>query len=373
MSTVFISTGETSGEILAAKLVSAMRNKNPSLNITAMGSKLLQDDNVEIIVDNSKIGIVGALNIITALPKFYKIYRHLKNYFKTQRPALVILIDFSGFHLRIAKLAKRYGIKVMYYVSPQIWATRPGRIKTIKKYVDHMAVLYEFEKALYERANIPVTFVGHPLIETAKPGLTKSEIYQRFKLDPAKPIIALLPGSRNQELKYLLPVIRQSVISIKQQHPDAQFALLLAPKFLADQVDLPTDVQIIQNHNYDIMSVANVAITASGTATLELSLFKVPMVIIYKLDALSGPLALLISKVKYLGFCNIIAGKLVCKEFLQNNLKAKAITEEINELLTNTHYHDNMQSELGALRPRLYVGDAAEKAANVANTLLNAT
>jgi lipid-A-disaccharide synthase len=225
---IFMIAGETSGDLLGANLARELLRRQPDLKLTALGGAQMRAAGVDILFDNQSMDIMGWLGVIKNLRVIRAALRTIKNIFKNNPPDLLILIDYPGLNLRMAKLAKKYGIKVLYYVSPQIWAWKYGRIKTIRRCVDHIAVLFAFEEDIYRQENVPVTFVGHPLSALVQATESKTAIFQRYGFNPDYPVIALFPGSRQQEVQRLLPVIMSAVAKIRAKIPGVQFAMPLA-------------------------------------------------------------------------------------------------------------------------------------------------
>ncbi len=371
----FICTGEASGDLLGGNLAKAILEIDSQIELTGVGGKHMREAGVSLIEDLSKMGIFGAFELIKHLKDIYTMACTVKNYLKQHRPDLVILIDYAGFNLHIAKAAKKLGLKVLFYVSPQIWASRYGRIKRIRRYVDHMAVLYDFEAAIYKRENIPVTCVGHPLIDIAKPTHDKTTNYQRFNFDPQKPIVALFPGSRQQEITRLLPIILEAKKLIQKAVPHVQFALPIAPTLDKEQLlkQLPSDITVVENDTYNLLTISTVAIAASGTATLEIGLFGIPLVILYKLATPSYWLIKSISKTRIIGLCNIIAQTVVAKEYLQKQATGENIAREIIKILLDVRYRQTIIKQLERLKYSLGPGDSSKKVAALAFQLLTQT
>lgn len=369
---IFISTGEASGDLLGGNLAQALFDVNPNLKIVGMGENHMRAAGVELIEDLSKMGVVGGFEVIKHLKDIYQTAKKVKQYLKKHRPDLVILIDYPGFNLHIARAATRMGLKVLFYVSPQIWAWRYGRIRRIRRYVDHMAVLYSFEQELYQKENMPVTFVGHPLKSVAKATLSKEDAYATLQLDPNKPVVALFPGSRKQEIERLLNIMLDAKKLIQKALPEVQFTLPLAPTLdkalIADK--LPADIRIIENNTYNLLSITDAAITCSGTATLEIGLMNVPLVIIYKLAAPTYWALMCITKTRHIGLCNIIAQEIVAQEYLQYRATAENIAKETVKLILDKEYRRQIKRKLNRIQDGLGSGDPAKKAAAVVFELL---
>ncbi|EKD78090.1 MAG: hypothetical protein ACD_42C00044G0002 [uncultured bacterium] len=371
---IFISAGESSGDLLGADLARALLKKNPALKLTGMGGKKMRDAGVKIQFESEKLAVVGLIEIIKHFPAILIMWHNIKKYLRDNKPDLVILIDFPDTHFRIMKTAKKLGIPVLYYVSPQIWAWRAGRIKQIKKQVDHMAVLFSFEEKIYRDANIPVTFVGHPLGNIVKPTLSKNEITTLLTLNPNKPVVTLLPGSRHSELTNHLPIIIESVKKIQAAHPEAQFVLALAnhldKKTIANL--LPPSIQLIQNHLYDVLQISDAVIAVSGTVTLEVGLMQTPLCIIYRFSPLTYWVAKKLIRVKQVGLCNIVAEKEIAKEFIQDDVTADNISTEITHLITDKQYNQNMRMALSPIRSRVThpTKNSSDCVADIALTML---
>ena len=374
---IYISAGESSGDLLGANLARALLQKNPNLKLTGMGGPRMQDTGVSIQFNAEKFAVIGVIEVIKHLPLIISTLRAIKKYLTATKPELIILIDFPDTHFRIMKMAKKLNIPVLYYVSPQIWAWRSGRIKQIQQYVNHMAVLFSFEAKIYQAAKVPVTFVGHPLAELAKPTLSKIEAYDFFHLDSDRPIVALFPGSRHSEMENHLSIIIESVEKIKEKKPDTQFVLVLANHFDENKIRalLPADITIIRNHLYDLLQITQAAIAVSGTVTLEIALMQVPLCIIYKMSAASFWFAKQLIRVKNIGLCNIVAEKSVAKEFIQTDVKPDLIADEMIHLLSDKNYHDRIKMEFETLKSHISVENknSSEMVANIAMRLLSRT
>lgn len=365
---IFIIAGEASGDLLGANLATALRHLDPKLQIIGMGGKKMHEAGVDIIVDNKNLDIIGWLGVIKNIFALRKIIHKLKSLFYETKPDLLILIDYPGFNLHLAKIAKKAGIKILYYVSPKIWAWRYGRIKKIKRYVDHMAVLFAFEVKIYQQEEIPVTFVGHPLSALIKFTQLKESVYHQYALNPNHKVIALLPGSRRGEIEYILPTMLQAAKLIKQAQPETQFVLPLASSLqLTDiQKHLTMDVTIIENNTYNILSICAAAIVTSGTATLEVALCQVPLVVVYKGNFINYLIARCVIRIDHIGLCNIIAGETVAKELIQHKATPDSISAEILQLISNDIYRQKRLNQLKKVREILGFKHNSEEVARLA-------
>lgn len=362
---IFICAGEPSGDLLGAELARALLAKNPQLILRGMGSKNLHEAGVELVIDSHDLAIMGAWEVITQLPKIFRTMKTIKADLMKHRPDCVILIDYPGFNLRLAKIAKKLGIKVFYYSCPQIWAWHYSRIKKIKKYCDHMLTLFPFEEAMYSAENMPASFVGHPLVQRIQPNISLESAYSSYNLDPQKPIIALVPGSRVSEIHNLIGIIIDAAKLIKRSLPEAQFILpvaenlqlekLLTPELIKDLSNL--SVMLIKNNRYNALQCAHAAIAVSGTVTLELALLQIPLVIIYRTSNFNYQIAKRLIRTPHFGLGNIISGKLIAKELLQNAANPNVIAHEIIELISNKKYHAAVLADLQKLK--MVMGDSA--------------
>ena len=357
---IFISTGEASSDLYGAELATQLSKQNPLLAISGMGGAMMKKAGVNLIVDIKKLAVVGVIDVVKNLHKIFRTIKLIKYTLKQERPDLIILIDYPGVNLRLAKIAKQLGIKVLYYISPKIWATRPGRIKIIKKYVDHMAVILPFEVKLYQQANVPVTFVGHPLLNLVKPSMSKSEARKFFGFSPSDTLIGLMPGSRKSEIQYLLPIMLQTAEIIKRNFPQVQFALPLASTLQKDDLDdylqkVTLPITIIKNNHYDAMHICDAIIVASGTATLEVTLLGVPLVIIYKTSAFNAFIARRLLKVRFLGLANLIMNREIVPELLQEAATPINIANATEKLLTDKFLQSKMIADLHLVKQKLNV------------------
>lgn len=370
---IMISAGEASGDKLGAHLASAIKQQQPGAVLYGMGGDNMKAAGVDIVVDCEKVSVVGIIEVFTHLSDILATRKTLIRLLKTNPPDLLILIDLPDFNLNLAKHARKAGIKVLYYVSPQIWAWRYGRIKQIKKTVDHLAVLFEFEKTLYDAENVPATFVGHPLTETIQADMTPHEAYRTFQFDSDKPIVALLPGSRRSEITRLMPILMETAKRIKQALPDVQFALPLAPNLEPRSIKayLTDDIHVVENNFHNVLSICNAAVTASGTATLEVALHQIPLVVIYKVSRLSYLIGKCLIKTPYIALCNIVAQEKLACELIQQDANPEAITSEVLRLLNDTAYRQTKLTQLKQLKTKTGEPGAAERTASVALQLLD--
>jgi lipid-A-disaccharide synthase len=373
---IIIAAGEASGDLHASCLAKAMLELESNLHFYGMGGEKLRDAGGRIIFDISKLSVMGITEVIRHLGHLYHVFKWFKNSLKNDRPDLIILVDYPEFNLRLAKVAKRYNVPVLYYISPQIWAWRTGRVKKISKLVDKMVVVFPFEAPLYEKEGMDVSFVGHPLLDIVKAKKSKEENLKRFGLNEKKTTIGLLPGSRLSEVKKILPPMVGAAELLSKRFDNLQFILPIAPGIKKEDIVKLTEnamatITIVDDTIYDVIDSSHLVVVASGTATLETALLTTPMVIIYKMSPLSYLIGKTLVKVPYIGMANIIAGKKVAPELIQEEATAERITHEVTRLLEDNHYHKNICEELTLIRKKLGEPGAAKRAAKIALTMLS--
>ena len=369
--TIMIVAGEASGDMHGANLVREMLRIDPALNFYGIGGKKLREEGVKLLANASDMAVVGLTEVISKLGSILKIMGMMKRSLDECRPDLVILIDYPDFNLPLANAAKKRGIKIFYYISPQVWAWRKGRIGQIKKTVDKMAVILPFEVDTYGQEGFTVNYVGHPLLDMVKLNYSKQESRKKFGLAENKITIGILPGSRLSEVGKLMPELLRASEILAQKMPEVQFVLPLADtleeKIITKIISgFNVKVKIISGNTYDVISCADLALVASGTATLETALLGIPMVIVYKISLLSYLIGRLIVDVKNIGLVNIIAGKTIVPELIQGDACGKRIAVEALAILTNEEKKQEMIKELMAIRARLGEPGAAIRAAQIA-------
>lgn len=365
-----IVAGEASGDLHGAGLVREARRLDPTLSFFGIGGERMREAGVETLVDSAQMAVVGLVEVIAHFNVISRAYLTLKKIIGSDPPDLLILIDYPDFNLRIARLAKKAGVKVLYYISPQVWAWRVGRVKKIGRVVDRMAVVFPFEVPFYEREGVPVTFVGHPLVDTVHPAMDRAAGQAAFGLDPARRTIGLFPGSRRGEVKSLLPTILETAELLKERFPDLQFILPLAstltPADIAPYLDASgLAVRVVAGQGYDVMQVCDAIITVSGTVTLEIALMGVPMVIIYRVSPLTYQVGKWLIRVEHIGICNIVAGERVVTELIQHDAEPGRIAAEIERILTDQGYAAAIRAKLRGVREKLGSGGCSRRVAEL--------
>ncbi|HEY6837736.1 MAG TPA: lipid-A-disaccharide synthase [Geobacteraceae bacterium] len=370
-----IVAGEASGDLHGANLVREALKIDPELRFLGIGGQRMREAGVETLVDAAQMAVVGLVEVVAHFDVIFHAYSVLKKIIATNPPDLLILIDYPDFNLRIARLAKARGVKVLYYISPQVWAWRVGRVKKIGRLVDRMAVVFPFEVPFYEREGVPVSFVGHPLVDIVHPTSGHAEALASFGLDPARPTVGLFPGSRKSEVRTLLPTILASATLLRKRFPGVQFILPLASSLtradLAPWLDgAGVEVTVVEGRGYDVMQACDAIITVSGTVTLEIALVGVPMVIIYRVSPLTYAVGKRLIRVDHIGLCNIVAGDRVVQELIQHDAEPEKIAAEIGRILTDDTYAAGMKRRLGTIREKLGSGGGSARVAALALDML---
>lgn len=372
---IMIVAGEASGDIYGADLAREAHRLDPELHFFGIGGQRMREAGVQTMVDSADMAVVGLVEVLKHFDVISAAFLKLKKILREDPPELLILIDYPGFNLRLAKVARRAGVKVLYYISPQIWAWRQGRLKKIARLVDHMAVILPFEAAFYERAGVPVTFVGHPLLDMVHVSMNREQAAASFGLDPSRKIVGLFPGSRNNEIERLLPVIIDSARVLEKQFPGLQFVVPIASTLKREDLEpqiLAAGIHVTYTHEriHDLIRACDAVISVSGTVTLEIALIGTPMVIIYRLSPLTYLLAKQLVKIEHIGLCNIIAGETVVRELIQHEANPDMISAEIGKILGNVVYANEMKHKLSAVRSQLKSGGASANVARLIQMLL---
>ena len=358
---IFIITGELSGEMHAAHLVKSLKERFP-FQFSAVGGKRLMESGVDIICDYQNISITGISELFSKITHIYSAWRIVRKHIRETRPALIILVDFPGFNLRMARFAKKLGIPVLYFIAPQIWAWKKKRIQTIKRYVDRVICILPFEKALYDQHGIDAVYVGHPFVNTVKPSLSREKFLEQIHSDGSNPIITIMPGSRQNEITKHMPVLLKTVTIMKKSLSGMVVVLPLADNIemdvLAPFKDSLGDTVIIKKHAYDALAYCDMAIAASGSVTLEAAILKTPTIVIYRISSLSYLVAKMLVKIQFISLPNVIAEKAVFPEFIQDidpeKIAEKAlymvdngkevIQEDINGIIEKLGHYNSYKS-----------------------------
>jgi len=366
---ILIITGEESGEMRAAPLLRAIKHYAPGTRFIGIAGDRCRNEGVETFADIRELAVMGFVEVIKHYPRLKKIFELTLQKARDEKPDLAILVDYPGFNLRLAIKLKKMGIKVVYYVSPQVWAWKASRVKIIKKVVDRMMVLFPFEKDFYSKHHYNADFVGHPLLDEVHAGTEASAFRTQLGLDTKRTVIGLLPGSRHNEIVRLLPMIYAAANILKENNPKLQFILLqaktISDELLGKYARLAPEGLKITREYYNGINASDFCIVASGTATLETGILNKPMVVIYKTAWLTSALVRLVIKIKNVSLVNIVAGKKIVEELIQENATPARIIKEIQSLLDSPAKTQTMRNELAAIRTKLGNPGASQRAAKV--------
>jgi lipid-A-disaccharide synthase len=371
---IMLVVGEASGDAHGARFVEALHRRDPQVKVYGVAGEQLERSQFERLLNVAQLTGMGLVELAGNLKNIWRAYALLKRTLRARRPNLLVLIDFPEFNLRLARCAKSLGIPVLYYVSPQIWAWRKNRVQQISRWVDQMAVIFPFEREFYERHGVKVSFVGHPLLEVVKPNAGRVETLAKLGLNPNRPVIALLPGSRRGEVTRHLPAMAEAALELSRERK-AQFFCIRAPTINREELRSwldQTGVQmpIVEDDRYGAIQASDVAWTASGTATVEIALLGRPMIIMYRLAWLTYLIARWLVRVDHIGMVNLIAGERLMPELIQRDVNPKRIAVETRILLDDTKTRDRITEELSKLRQRLGAPGAAERVAELAFSMM---
>jgi lipid-A-disaccharide synthase len=373
---ILLVAGEVSGDLHGSYLVEAIQCIDPEIQFFGVGGDGLKRAGMRLLHHSQSLSVVGITEVFVKLGSILKALRTLKRSLEREKPDLVILIDFPDFNLRLAKIAHRRGIPILYYISPQIWAWRPKRVKLISRVIRKMVVLFPFEVPLYETAGVDVEWVGHPLLDIVKPTLSKEMAFQQFGLDPKRRTVGLLPGSRIHEIERLLPPLLASADLLQKEIPDLQFVIPLAPGISPATLspwmrNVGTLIKVVEGQTYDAMNVSELLITASGTATLEGAILGKPMIIIYKVSSPSYWVGRALIRVDHIGLVNLVAEKEIAPELIQKEVNPRRIADEAFRILKDPLLSRKMSESMGEVRQKLGEPGAAQRAARIVTSLLH--
>jgi len=368
MARILVVAGEASGDRLGGMLLKELKALDPRHSFVGVGDKELEAQGTEILVPSHHLDIVGGPEALFKLPKVYYAYTMLKDMILSRKVDLLLLIDYPGMNLKLAQLARSVNLPVVYYVSPQVWAWRPGRIRKIKRSVDLMMVVLPFEEGIYKKAGVPVVYVGHPLVDVVRPRMTREEFRESYGLPRDGEVVAILPGSRGQELDYLLKEMVEAAAILARKR-GTSFVLPVAPTLSLEEVrerwaglasDSDIDCVIMQGDTYSAVAAADGALVASGTATLETALLGIPEVLVYRVHPITYWVGKRVARVQWLSLVNIILERSVVPELIQSRARASAMVRELETLLD---YGGTQREEMIRLREILGPPGASARAA----------
>lgn len=365
MPTIMIVAGEPSGDLHASRVASKLNALAPGIHLTGMGGDLMEQSGVRLIYHIRDSAVMGIGEVVASIPAFLKKRGHLKRFIRERKPDALLLVDFAEFNVGLARFANRMGIPVIYYIPPKAWAWRPQRAKKIAKYASIVASIFPFEATFYRHAGANVKFVGHPLVDFAQSNLSREEARRTLNLREKSPVLGLMPGSRRREVDRLLPVMLEVAHHIRQSLPDCQFILPLAPSIQPESVPKIPFVNLVKGNTYHSMRASDLMLITSGTATLEAACLGTPMIVIYKMSRLSWWTVKSLANIDLSGLPNIVAGREIVPELLQNDAQPSQITTIALKLLQSLEARKSQQEELRKVYAQLGNPGAAERTAQI--------
>ncbi len=377
---IMMVAGEHSGDVYGSQLASTLRERLPEVEIFGCGGEEMRLGGVQTVVDAHQFAMVGITEVAAGLPRAYRAFHLLLRQAANRKPKLAVLIDSPSLNMRLAKRLKRMGIPVMYFISPQIWAWKKWRLRQLTSLVDRMVCIFDFEEEIYRKVGIPVSYVGHPLVDRVRPRRNREQFFNETRMNQDLPLVALLPGSRAIELSYNLPPMIHAAARLAAARP-IQFVLALAPghdrveaESRIHQIDpRPLPLCILANSTYDALAHSTAAVVASGTATVEAALLECPMVVVYRISPVTAFFARFMLDVPFYSMVNLLAGKRVVTELIQKDLTAERIDAELKQLLDSPSHREAMRQELRGIRLRLGGSGAIGRAASVVIEMLKTT
>lgn len=369
---ILISAGEASSDMYAARLATALKQRTGA-EFFGMGGPRMAEAGVELVADYHEVAVVGITEVLHKIPSVIGVQNRLAREAARRHAALAILVDSPGTHLGVARRLKKHAIPVGYFIGPQVWAWRAGRVRVVKRLVNHMVVIFPFEERIYRDAGVPVDFVGHPLVDVVRPSMTRDEFAARHGFDPERLIVALLPGSRRNEIAQNYPRIIAACELLAQEMKasgELQFAHAAAPGLGADLFASygrrpGVEIKRIEGSAYDTLAAADCAIVASGTATIEAALLGTPMVVVYRVAPVTAAILRRMLKTPFISMVNLVAERLVVSELIQDHFTSAALAAEVRYLLESSDGRNEMKAGLAEVRAKLGSGGAIERAADI--------
>lgn len=366
---IMVIAGEQSGDIHGGNLCREIRELSPGMTLFGMGGDSMEEAGVELVQRIGRTGVVGLWEVFKDIGRYRKIFNRLVSEMEERRPAAVILIDYPGFNIRFARCAHQRGVRVIYYISPQLWAWGRWRVKKIKRFVDKMVVIFPFEKDFYADYGIDAAFVGHPLVGTLDRGLTKEGCRKLLGIT-ASPVIGLLPGSRKSEIEKILPILLGTAGILRERLPGAVFLIPVASPDLLPLIEeivrsSPVEIRLLEGSSQEILAASDLLILASGTVTLEAAVFKTPMILVYKLSFFSWISGRILLTIPFIGLVNIVGGKKIIPEFIQYQARPDLVARAALEILENPEIREEMIRKFAVVSDRLGRPGTSQRAARV--------
>ena len=372
---LMIITGEVSGDLIGASLIRELKSLKPDLKITGIGGDKMKSAGMDLIYHTDQMAFLGFVEVVKHLPFIHQVQKKLIDVIKKEEIRYVVLIDYPGFNLSIAKKLKPLGVKIIYYVSPQLWAWAKGRVKKVKRLVDKMIVVFPFEVEFYKKENVNVEYVGHPLVERINQYkfLSRDEFFSKFNLDKQKEIILILPGSRKQEVKEIFPEVIEAANRLAKEF---NLQVVVARSKNIDEKNFRKSSSqekfiTIEDHNYELMKYSRFGIIKSGTSTLEAGYFALPMIVVYKTNPLTYLIGKQLIKLDRIGMVNILLDEMVVPELIQNDANSENIFNAASKVLSDNQVYEKMRLKLGIVKEKLGGDGASKKAASSILEILN--
>ena len=358
MTKVMICAGEASGDLHGASVARDLQELDPQIVLLGMGGSHMRTAGVDIVYDIADIGVMGFVEILRNLPRFFRLRDYLSKIMDDRQPDVILLIDYGGFNMALASVAKKKNIPVVYYICPKAWVWGKWRAKAIAGWVKKVAAIFPFEAEIYRQAGASVEFVGHPLLDIVHPSMDKAEAYHYFGADPGRPLLLLLPGSRYQEVESLLELMLASARKVQEQIPTCQFFLPVAPTIPLERIESVVrasgvPVVFTRNCTYNLMQIADCAIAASGTVTLEAALMELPSVIVYRVKTATYWLIRLVANVSHVGLPNIVSGKRILPELIQDEATSANVSQAALRLLQDPAVRQQARTDIKQVRINL--------------------
>jgi lipid-A-disaccharide synthase len=363
---VMMIAGEASGDYHGSRVIRELKKRRPSATVYGIGGDNMQEEGMELLYHISSLSFMGFVEVVKHISLIREVERKLEKVLVERPPDVLVLIDYPGFNIRFAKKARRHDIKILYYISPQVWAWHKSRVKKMKPLVDRMKVVFPFEVDLYKKEGMNVEFVGHPLAESLQSTMNREEFCAAVGLHPGRKILGLFPGSRKQEIDKIFPTMLEASAELKRKH-DIQIAVGVASnlgvgelkRFVLDN----SSVVLVENKTHELMRHADAAIVTSGTATLETGWFTTPLIVVYRASSISFFIGRMVVDISNVGLVNIVAGKTVAPEFLQSNMTVRNLVRAIDRILTDDVYREAMKVDLSQIKQKLGQGGASSRVA----------
>jgi lipid-A-disaccharide synthase len=373
---ILLSCGEASGDLYASELLRELRKRDETIECFGLGGDRMARAGAEVLVTLDEVSVIGLVEVLGKLPALRRARDRLLEEATARRPDVAVLIDFSGFNLRFAKKLEARDVPIVYYVSPQVWAWRRGRLRTIRRTAEKMLVIYPFEEAFYRDEGVPVRFVGHPIVDLVRPREDRSSFCERVGLEPDRPLVAIMPGSRRREIELHLPVLADALRLMAEKRPELEFVVLKAPTIneeaiLSRMAEAGPRVHVVEDSTYEGLAYASCAVVASGTATVEAALSGTPMVVVYRVSWLSYRLGRPFVRVPHFSMVNLIANKAVVPELIQDDMTPDGVARRALELIEDPTAAKTMRGELAEVKARLGGGGASGRAAEEVMNVIN--